>query len=47
MKNFLINNYGYDPGSYNNYNKDQGNLKLLARLDWNISQKHHLSLRYN
>ena len=47
MKDFLIKNYGYDPGSYNNYNKDQSNLKLLARLDWNISQKHHLALRYN
>ena len=47
MRNFLINNYNYDPGSYNNYNKDQGNLKLLARLDWNINQNHHLSLRYN
>ena len=47
MKDFLIKNYGYDPGSYNDYHKDQGNLKLLARLDWNISQKHHLALRYN
>ena len=47
MKSFLIDKYGYDPGSYSSYNKDQGNLKLLARLDWNISQKHHLSLRYN
>ena len=47
MRDFLIKNYNYDPGSYNNYNKDQSNLKLLARLDLNISQKHHLSLRYN
>ena len=47
MRNFLIKNYDYDPGSYSDYNKDQGNLKLLARLDWNITQKHHLSLRYN
>ena len=47
MRNFLINNYNYDPGSYSSYNKDQGNLKLLARLDWNITNNHHLSLRYN
>ena len=47
MRNFLIDKYGYDPGSYNDYHKDQGNLKLLARLDWNINQKHHLALRYN
>ncbi|MBQ9311320.1 MAG: TonB-dependent receptor [Bacteroidales bacterium] len=47
MRNFLINNYDYDPGSYTSYNKDQGTLKLLARIDWNINQKHHLALRYN
>ncbi len=47
MRNFLIRNYDYDPGSYSDYNKNQSNLKLLARLDWNITQKHHLSLRYN
>ena len=47
MKDFLIKNYNYDPGSYNNYNKDQGNLKLLARIDWNINRNHKLALRYN
>ena len=47
MINFLKSNYGYDPGSYDNYNKDQGNLKMLARIDWNISQNHKLALRYN
>ena len=47
MRQFLINNYGYDPGAYDNYNKNQSNIKLLARVDWNISDAHHLSLRYN
>ena len=47
MINFLKSNYDYDPGSYDNYNKDNGTLKLLARIDWNISQKHKLALRYN
>ena len=47
MRNFLKDNYGYDPGSYNNYNKDNGTLKFLARIDWNISQKHKLAVRYN
>ena len=45
--NFLKTNYGYDPGSYNSYNKDKSNIKLLARIDWNISQNHKLALRYN
>ena len=47
MRNFLKNNYNYDPGSYDNYNKDNGTLKFLARVDWNISQKHKLAVRYN
>ena len=47
MRNFLINNYNYDPGSYDNYNKDNNTVKYLARLDWNISRDHKLALRYN
>ena len=47
MRNFLKTTYNYDPGSYTSYNKDQSNVKFLGRIDWNISQKHHLALRYN
>jgi len=47
MRNFLINKYGYDPGSYSDYPADKKNYKILARLDWNINDKHHLALRYN
>jgi len=47
MISFLKSNYGYNPGSYDNYNKDNGTLKFLARIDWNISQNHKLALRYN
>ena len=43
----LINNYGYDPGSYSDYPADQSNKKLLARIDWNINKSNRLSLRYN
>ena len=39
--------YGYDTGSYTSFPADENNYKLLARLDWNISHDHHLSLRYN
>ena len=39
--------YGYDTGSYTNFPADENNYKLLARLDWNITNDHHLSLRYN
>ncbi len=47
VRQHLLDNYGYDPGSYSNYPADESNRKLLARLDWNISNAHRLSLRYN
>ena len=46
-RQFLINNYGYDPGAYDSYPADITNNKYLARLDWNITQNHHLALRFN
>jgi len=47
VRQHLINNYGYDPGSYTDYPADQSNRKLLARIDWNINKANKLSLRYN
>lgn len=45
--NHLKNNYGYDAGSFSNFPADAENNKILARLDWNITDRHRLSLRYN
>ena len=47
VKDHLMKNYGYDAGSYSNYPAEESNTKILARLDWNISDKHHLAVRYN
>lgn len=47
VKDHLINEYGYNPGSYNDYPADESNRKLLARIDWNINNRNRLSLRYN
>lgn len=47
VRNFLIERYGYDPGSYTNFPADEDNLKILARVDWNITNNHHLAVRYN
>lgn len=47
VKKHLIDNYGYDPGSYEDYPGDESNKKLLARIDWNINNSNKLSLRYN
>lgn len=47
VRKHLMDVYGYDPGSYTNYPGDESNNKLLARIDWNITNNHKLSLRYN
>src|SRR5699024_8553355 len=47
VRDFLLSNYDYDPGSYENYPADEDNLKILARIDWNINDANKLSLRYN
>ncbi len=39
--------WGYDPGAYEGYNHKTSNDKVLAKLDWNISDKHHFTIRYN
>jgi len=47
VSDYVNTKYGYDAGSFTNFPADENNYKLLARLDWNISNKHHLALRYN
>ena len=47
VQNYVASKYGYDTGSYNSFPADESNYKILARLDWNITDKHHLALRYN
>lgn len=48
VKDHLINTYGYDPGKYQGFDPFKNkNTKLLARIDWNISSKHKLIVRYN
>lgn len=47
VSDFVKNQYGYETGSYTNFPADEGNNKLLLRLDWNITNNHRLALRYN
>jgi hypothetical protein len=47
VSDFVRNQYGYETGSYTNFPADESNSKLLARIDWNITNKHRLALRYN
>ena len=41
--------YGYDPGQFDNFSSDRPitNRKLLGKIDWNISKKHRLTLKYS
>ncbi|AKQ46456.1 hypothetical protein TH63_13805 [Rufibacter radiotolerans] len=43
----LISKYGYDPGSFGPLDRRTESNKLFARLDWNISNLHQLTLRHN
>ena len=47
VSNYVKQKYGYDTGSWTDFPANESNAKILARLDWNISDKHHLALRYN
>ena len=47
VSNYVAKKYGYDTGSWTSFPADESNYKLLARIDWNITDKHHLALRYN
>jgi hypothetical protein len=47
VSDFVRNKYGYETGSYSSFPADESNKKLLARIDWNITDKHRLALRYN
>ena len=47
IRNYLKTTYGYDPGEFQNYALNNGNKKILGRLDWNINSRHRFNIRYN
>ena len=47
VSEFVKEKYGYDTGSWTDYPATESNMKLLARIDWNINDNHKLALRYN
>ena len=47
MSRFLIDNYGYNPGAYQNYSVKTPGYKLMARVDWNINRNHALNVRFS
>lgn len=47
LKDFLIKKFNYNPGEYENYNREARNKKFNARLDFNLSKEHKLNIKYN
>ena len=47
VQEFAKSAYKYDTGSFTDFPADESNLKLLARLDWNINDNNRLAVRYN
>lgn len=48
FSDFLKSKYGYETGAYDNFpNFTAENTKILAKVDWNISDVHKLTAKYN
>ena len=47
LANFVRNQYGYEPGGYLNNVGTRNSDKVIAKIDWNINQRHKLSLRHS
>jgi hypothetical protein len=47
LTSYLKNTYGYDPGSWNSMNFERKSDKLFLRFDYNLSQNHKLTARWN
>jgi hypothetical protein len=47
IADFMKTNYSYDVGSFGESQTQTQSNKILARLDWNINDKHQLTVRHN
>lgn len=52
LRDFLVtpNNgkaWTFDPGTFNNFDVPTQSVKFLAKIDWNISDQHKFTIRYN
>jgi hypothetical protein len=47
ISDYLKANYGYETGPFDNYSTQIIRRKYLARLDWNINQNNHFTVRYS
>lgn len=47
LRDTLLKRYSYDPGTYEAFNAQTQSNKIFGRIDWNINNKHHLTVRHN
>lgn len=47
IRQFLMDEYGYDPGRYQDYAVDASDYKLLARLDWIVNPDNRFNIRFS
>src|SRR5688572_14602563 len=47
ISQYLLTNYGYVTGPYDNYTPDITRKKVMGRIDWNISRNHRFNIRYS
>ncbi|MFN2394155.1 MAG: carboxypeptidase regulatory-like domain-containing protein [Bacteroidales bacterium] len=46
LRNHLINTYDYDPGSFGSTAQNLNGLKIFAKIDYNVTDEHRLTLRH-
>ncbi len=46
LRQYMIDQYDYDPGSFGSVNDNVDGLKLFGKIDYNINDVHRLSLRH-
>lgn len=47
LSDFMKTTYNYDVGSYDKIDAETQSDKLFGRIDWNINEKHRLTVRHN
>jgi len=47
IRQYLLTNYGYETGPYDNYTPNIERTKYMARIDWNINERHRFNVRYS
>ena len=47
IRNYLLTNYGYETGPFDNYTPSIIRKKVMGRIDWNISPKNRFNIRYS